>query len=308
MNLRDLLAVQALVTTGTTKGAAVNIGVSQPTVSRAVMEMEANFGRQLFARQHGRLVPTAAALRIGRSAAEIDTILRALRKDLDQASAELVLRVGMSPCHSSSLIHQAVRRLSALQPATTLKLFLFPEAELERALADGEIDVALSTRAHPAADVELEHLLSLGLCCILPAGHRLAEQDVVTPAMLESEAVVGVRTNESQTRQVQAAFREAGVPINERLEVASLSMACEFVSSGMGIVFCTAFDLNERQGVIARPFAPAIECRLFSMVRTTGPMLQAARQFCRLIRLTKKAGDAARPAPARRLSLQPVGV
>lgn len=289
MNLRDMLAVRSLVIAGTTKGAAVNLGVSQPTVSRAIVEMEAHFGQQLFARHHGRLIPTAAALRVSRGAEEIGRVLHCLRQDLRTGSAEQTLRIGLSPDHSGAMVQQAVRRLTSMQHGTTIKICLMGEAELAQALVDGAVDVGLSAHPHPAEEVEVEQILSLNLCCIIPSGHRLESEQVLTPELLAGEPLVGIRADENRARQVQSAFHEAGVAFTEKFEVPSLSLACEFVGSGMGIALCPPFDLaTSLHPIVVKPFNPAIEWRLFSLLHITGPMQQAARQFCRLVRLTSR--------------------
>lgn len=55
----DLLETYAtIVATGTTQGAAVRLGITQPAVSRRLAQLEASLGLALFRRERGRLVPT----------------------------------------------------------------------------------------------------------------------------------------------------------------------------------------------------------------------------------------------------------
>ena len=56
--LRELEALRALATTGTTVGAAQRLGISQSAVSRSLSQLEERLGRSLFVRASGRIYPT----------------------------------------------------------------------------------------------------------------------------------------------------------------------------------------------------------------------------------------------------------
>lgn len=61
MNLRQLEIFGAVMSTGTTVGAANLLNVSQPAVSQMILHMEDQLKFELFHRQRGRLVPTQEA-------------------------------------------------------------------------------------------------------------------------------------------------------------------------------------------------------------------------------------------------------
>ena len=292
MIFRDLQALQALVKSGTTKGAAVSVGVSQPTISRAIVEVERHFKRNLFARRHGRLVPTPAALRISQSVEQMSGILDDLQQDLDQMETEQVLRIGVSLDSNGSLIQQALRRFTSMRRGVTVRVELMSDADVSRAVSCGTIDLGLSGSPEAAEETAVEQVFNRSLCCIIPAQHRLEDAPAVTPNMLAGELLIAVRNDQPWARKVNSAFREAGVPFLHHLEVSSVPLACEFVASGMGVAFCAPFDLTKSNNpILLKPFLPEIECKLFSMMHVTGPMHQAARQFSKLVRLTNQSSE-----------------
>ncbi|MGR5221099.1 LysR family transcriptional regulator [Vibrio parahaemolyticus] len=61
MNLRQLEVFYAIMQTGTVSGAAKNLHVSQPNVTRVLAHTEQQLGFALFERVKGRLVPTPEA-------------------------------------------------------------------------------------------------------------------------------------------------------------------------------------------------------------------------------------------------------
>ena len=74
-SIREYEALRAVITSGTTNGAARLLGISQPTVSRAVSQLEARLDVVLFERRGGRLRPTAEALRLN---AQLDRLFDAI--------------------------------------------------------------------------------------------------------------------------------------------------------------------------------------------------------------------------------------
>src|SRR5690554_4905870 len=61
MELRHLRAFKALMHAGSTVGAAAALGISQPSVSRLLAELEVTLGEPLFTRANGRLSPRPKA-------------------------------------------------------------------------------------------------------------------------------------------------------------------------------------------------------------------------------------------------------
>ena len=61
MNFRQLEAFRAVMSHGTVTQAAESMNVSQPAVTRLIMDFESSLGVSLFHRERGRLKPTAEA-------------------------------------------------------------------------------------------------------------------------------------------------------------------------------------------------------------------------------------------------------
>ena len=61
LNFRQMEAFRALMSHGSATQAAEAMHISQPAVSRLIADFEAVLGVLLFAREHGRLKPTAEA-------------------------------------------------------------------------------------------------------------------------------------------------------------------------------------------------------------------------------------------------------
>ena len=67
IRFRQIEAFRSLIMTGTSVGAARELHVTQPAVSRLIADLEADLGFSLFSRIGGRLNPTTAGLRFFKS-------------------------------------------------------------------------------------------------------------------------------------------------------------------------------------------------------------------------------------------------
>lgn len=95
--IREFEALRAVVTTGTTVGAARRLGVSQPAISRSLSQLEERLGRTLFLRSSGRIEPTPEALSLNDT---LDPLFAAPAKidGAEWAEAEMEpLRIAVPP-------------------------------------------------------------------------------------------------------------------------------------------------------------------------------------------------------------------
>src|SRR5690606_19395695 len=80
MNLRHMEVFRAVMLTGGVSGAAQLLHISQPAVSKMLMQSQRNLGFALFERVKGRLVPTSEAQALH---AEIEALWRGVERVRD---------------------------------------------------------------------------------------------------------------------------------------------------------------------------------------------------------------------------------
>lgn len=77
-SIKLLLALDAVVRHGSVTAAATELSLTQSTVSRLILNLEAQLGKELFTREHRRLIPNAAAISYQRDIARaLDMVQRA---------------------------------------------------------------------------------------------------------------------------------------------------------------------------------------------------------------------------------------
>jgi DNA-binding transcriptional LysR family regulator len=183
IELRHLRAFRALMARGSTVEAARELGVSQPTISRLIGEMEAARRQELFVRANGRLVPTAAAeivlTEVERGLAAIDGVIGGGR--------ELPLTLAAPAGLVSAVLAPACAVLHRRFPDLPLAVELMSYHDSLNAVAMGRADIGLvkEPAAHPAVDCL--HLVTVGTDVVLPREHRLAGREVIAAEDLVAE-------------------------------------------------------------------------------------------------------------------------
>ena len=131
--------------------AAQHLGLSQPTVHRAVTQLESEAGRPLFQRNSKRMQASRPAQAMADAA-------RLCFSELEQAAAELAdlagreagsITVGAMPLSRSIVLPRALAEFRRLRPTMPLRILDGPYADLLAGLRRGEIDLS-DRRAAPS--------------------------------------------------------------------------------------------------------------------------------------------------------------
>lgn len=144
LSAQDLQDIAAICEEGSFRKAAVKIGISQPTLSDRVTQMERRMGVVLFDRSQGRSRPTQLATTI---VAQSEGLLRQLGGLLNQVGAlsrgeRGAVRLGFGPLTAFRLLEDLVYRINASLPEITLVIRINAAGKLLESLAAGEIDLA----------------------------------------------------------------------------------------------------------------------------------------------------------------------
>jgi LysR family transcriptional regulator of gallate degradation len=171
----QLQALVAVTEAESFSEAARRLSLSQPTVHRAVSQIEGEAGRALFDRTSHGVIATRPAQRVARAA-------RLMQAELDQAWAELAetrgrevgrIVIGGMPLSRSSLLGPAIARFRQTRPTLRLQIVEGPFKELLLGLRRGEIDFLIGAlRPEDAVpDLTQEALLNDRMTVVCRPGH-----------------------------------------------------------------------------------------------------------------------------------------
>lgn len=260
---RQLEVFRAVMTTGSATLAARQLGLSQPSVSRNLAQLQAELGLVLFRRQNGKLVPTAHATTLHQ---EAQFTLQSLDRFFNltaklRAHDEGVLRIAAPNSFCEALLPKIIARLVERHRNLRYSVEIGRYQEIADMLAKREVDMGILR-----APFEQEGLVTVPLArcisfCALPARHPLARQAVVTVDDIAGEPLILLGRNTQPRLELDSQLRRTQkVPV-VRMNTQSVSSACGFVTSGLGIAVLPellAAPFASRN-LVLRPLAPAIQ-------------------------------------------------
>ncbi len=117
-DVRSLEAFQAAMSCGSMTGAARQLGIGQPTVTRLVKDLEADVGFQLFHRNGPRISPTDRGLRFYEEVHRLISGLRQIRDHADAIREDRLpaIDIAATPAMAGGLIGPALEALGADLP------------------------------------------------------------------------------------------------------------------------------------------------------------------------------------------------
>lgn len=216
--------------------AAQALALSQPTVHRAVAQIETEAQAPLFERRPHGLVPTRAAQALAQAA-------RLAFSELEQAEAEIAeldgreagqIVVGALPLARSVLLPAALAGFRALRPATPIRVIDGVYSDLLLGLRRGDIDIVVGALRDPLpiADVVQEPLFEDRLAIVARHGHPLAGRRGLAPRDLAGQHWVVPRTGTPSRTQFDAIFAPGGATLPGLIEAGSILLMRELLNRG----------------------------------------------------------------------------
>jgi len=262
VNLRHIEIFHAVMTAGNLTEAARLLHTSQPTVSRELARFEKVIGLTLFERSRGRLHPTVQGLRlfeeVQRSWYGLDRIVSAAESLREFRQGEL--SIVCLPVFSQSFLPLLLQPFLARYPEVSLNVVPQESPLLEEWLSAQRHDLGLTETLSTPAGTERTPLLTLNEVCVLPAGHPLAQNEVLTPQDFQGENYISLSRSDSYRQLLDALFTEHQVKRRMVVETHSAASVCAMVRAGVGVSVVnplTALDYAS-SGVVVRPFSIAV--------------------------------------------------
>jgi LysR family hydrogen peroxide-inducible transcriptional activator len=303
-SLRQLQYAVAIAETRSFRRAAEICGVSQPSLSAQLAELERALGVRLFERDRRRVLLTEAGdtlvARARRVLVEADDLVGAARRLGDPLAG--TLRIGVIPTVSPYLLPAAVRALRRAYPRLAVRWTEEKTGALVASLRDGTLDAALLALEANLGDLARATIGRDPFLLAAPRGHALARRAApATPAELRGAPLLLLDEGHCLRDQALSVCASAR-PEELGFRATSLPTLTQMVSAGAGVTLLPemAVPTESRRAPIAlRPLADEAAFRTIGLVwRPSSPLADALRAIAATIR--DGAMPAAAPAPRRR--------
>ncbi|WP_427130490.1 LysR family transcriptional regulator [Pseudarthrobacter sp. S9] len=240
MELRHLRYFVVVAETCHFGQAAERLRMAQPPLSQQIRQLEAELGVDLLTRttRSVKLTPAGETFLVDaqRILGSVDEAARRARRFADGKAG--TLRIGLTGTASYTQLPVLARLVKEQLPGVVLDVrseMLTPA--IEQALAAGELDVGVLRPPVRDASLALRPVARERFVVALPAGHRLAAEDLVTIGELRAEDFImyqaGSRSvvNDAVIRACRAADFQPRVAH----ESATTSSQLSLVAAGLGV-------------------------------------------------------------------------
>jgi DNA-binding transcriptional LysR family regulator len=317
LEVRHLLAMVAVVDTGTFSAAAERLGYTQSAVSQQVGTLERIVGTPLFERPGGR-----RPVRLTAAGEVVLTHGRAVLARVGSAAADLralaigdqgALQVGTMPSVGTKILPRLLGDFRAQWPGIEIVLHESRgSAELIRAVETGEIDVTfLDIGPHPTGSLEVLPVLDDPMVLLAPANAPQAARRLVDIADIAQLPMIGTR--DPGCRQIiDDAFRQTPVAPRYVFRSDDNPTIQGLIGSGLAYAVLPRLTIDEHDpNVAVIPIWPAPPPRRLgiawhaerSPTPTLQPFVETAADICR--DLGKKWGGLGRPTGSTGPSASP---
>jgi DNA-binding transcriptional LysR family regulator len=298
--------------------ASAELRVSQPSISLQLKQLEDHHGRKLYRRTNKGVEITDAGQVFLRKISPILEQVAELERGFQLPATKTLraaLSVGGTFSSSAVLLPKLMARFRRLHPELDLELQTGTTAKLERLVARGAMQIAVTDREPVAHWLESEPLRAEKVLAFVRPDHPLAQLESVSLSEFLSEPLI-VRSGKGISGATQNALKK----LKEQGWTVRIGMLCDGPgvikagvrqNMGIGIAFADSVKLELEAGEFkvlqVRDFE--IHAESFVIYAKNRPLPAPARDFLELLRDVPRKGISAnrsrRPTTSARPS--PVG-
>jgi LysR family transcriptional regulator, regulator of abg operon len=221
MRLQSIEQFIAVVDAGSIRGAARQLNMSQPALSRALQQLEEELGVQLMNRS-GRgatLSPAGSAFLSHARVAEAELRKAAEEAKRTASDGGVLLSLGLSPVGASLLLPELVIDLQRAHPKTRIRILESSPSALLPLVRDEIMDLAVTqrTRIHLDAGLDYKPLAEIQMRVAVRPGHPLLKE-IGKKRTASLQHLVGVSwlymtAHDSADDIVSRSFLASGLPV-----------------------------------------------------------------------------------------------
>ena len=231
--------------------------MSQPTVSRIIMDLEQELDRQLLIRTSKKVLLTKAGLQFLETARDIVALYhRAVTLDLEEKEIRGDIYIGAGEVGAMRLLAKQITDFTAIYPGIRIHLDSGNAESIKESIEAGILDLGLITRS---VNTETYDCLELPekeqWSILLREDHPLAIQERVRAEDLSGEKLI-VPENQVFYKDLMT---WVGSEVHVQASYTLVHNAVHLVKAGMGIMVCFYDPSLMEEGLTLIPLVPVRE-------------------------------------------------
>lgn len=290
MRFEQLHYLDAAIRFGSLRRAAIQLGVSQPTISSQIQRLEEELGVLLIVRATRGVSATDAGLKL---LPQLHAALRA-EADIRRVSDSIVglasgcVSMGVTPAASQLVLPELVQEFRLDYPDIDFTVTESVSTDISRTVAAGDVDMGIVARFSaddvPGAFRHTDLATGRIVLCI-PTHHPLAARDVVSVADLAGQPMIVFQRGSLLREAFDHLLGE--VRMETAYEINSAESAQRLVRAGVGLALGHTLAPSTRSVpgvVLATLDFPWMETRLSAILRADRQPAPAVAEFYKRLR------------------------
>ncbi len=247
MHAKVLRYFVEVVRAGSIRKAAEQLHVVPTAVNRQILNLEEELGAPLFERIHSKLKLTPVGeivLAHARSTLrEFDTVRARIEavRGLHQGEASLATTTGLA----GAFLPTVAQRCRVAHPGLHLKLLDLPIAAVLRAVAEGDVDLALAWDVPATAGLRSLFTSEWPIGAVVPPGHALTTRGTASLADCVGFALIMPAATLSLRAILDGAFARSAIGVSPVVETSSTALMRQLVAQHQGITLLNRLDIAE---------------------------------------------------------------
>jgi len=192
LDIRHLRYFLAVAEAESFSRAADRLGISQPSVSQQMRDLEAGLRVPLFQRRGKRILLTPKGLIFQEHARTVLRQLENFLEELNRGPGQLrgALRLGVVPVLNVPLVPHLLGLFTADHPAISVVVEEISSTDIETALEEGRMDVGLGFMTRYSPNLRYERLCTDEFALIVSEAHPWAKRRIVPFSELHQQRLL----------------------------------------------------------------------------------------------------------------------
>lgn len=245
MTIRHLRIFATVAREGSMNRAAARLYLSQPTVSKAVKELEEYYGVRLFERLSQRLYITREGERLLPYACQALEAFDRMERAMGQPQRPQELRVGCSVTVGTALINPLLDRAGPELAKCRVMVEVNNTAAVEKMVLTNQVDLGLVEGTTDQPDLVHLPILTDRLVLVCTPHHPLAGKGPLKLADLEGWELISREQGSVDRNQFEQLLRQEGIRMIRSWNCTNTEAIKKGVAAGRGVAVLSTLMVQE---------------------------------------------------------------
>jgi DNA-binding transcriptional LysR family regulator len=277
---REVEVFAAVMSHGTTTRAADSLDITQPAVSKILLQLTNKAGFPLFRNHRQRLIPTPEAHMLY---AEIRRVFEAVR-GISQVAKEIRelrsgrLNISALPAFGLTLLPSIIASFTKQYPDVSVTLDIRSSSTIIQRAGRNQLDIGVAAEVNDnTPSVVRRSLVGTPPVCVMPKGHPLSQLPIIQADDLDGVNFVSLGVGDPMRQQLDAICQSRGIARVLKVEAALSDTCINLVAAGVGVAIVDRLSawMAKDLPIEIRDFLPHLDLNL-SVYRPWGTIASSA--------------------------------